>query len=470
MANDIDERLPDAMHSQDPAPRSYAPGVRLLRRRLIGLDLQATINPADVETWLLGAASKTASAHALVDGFASRLAQAALGVARLSLNVGTLHPQAYGYAWVWNTLDGICDEIQIGEETLFSEEFQENPIYRVVEFGEVVRVTLLPEIAESQSPLMEELAAAGFSEYVAMPLSASGEKYNSVTLATQQVGGFRQAQCETLIRLLDIFALHVDRHIVRRIAQNISHTYLGREAGERVVSGTIKRGSGLSIRAIVWSSDMRGFSRMSERHDNRTVADVLNSYFSVLAEAVIRHGGDVLKFVGDGMLAVFPIADFDSPNMAAQSAAAAAQEAVHDLQALNREMAQTADWGPLRTGIGLHLGDVFFGNIGATMRLDFTVIGEAVNIASRVEGLCKPLKRDVLMSAQVAALLGEDAQPLGAQTLKGMQKAEQVFALQLRCPHNQGQNHLANIEAVFALCLDATHLRFNLMVIRIVSL
>ena len=429
MANHIDGRLPEALHSEDPAPRSYAPGVRLLQRRTFDLDLQTAISPADVECWLLGAASKTASAHALTDGFACRLAKAGLGVARLSLNVGTLHPQVYGYAWNWSVLDGLCDEIQIGEETLFSDEYRDNPIFRVIEFGEVLRVTLVPEEADARSPLMEELAAAGFSEYIAIPLSASGEKHNAITLATQQAGGFSQAQYDTLMRLLDIFALHVERHIVSRIAENISHTYLGREAGERVVSGTIKRGSGLPIHAIVWSSDMRDFSSLSERQDSRAVADVLNSYFSVLAEAVIRHGGDVLKFVGDGMLAVFPLADFTSPKLAAQAAAAAAREAVQDLDGLNREMAQTADWWPLQTGIGLHLGEVFFGNIGAAKRLDFTVIGEAVNIASRVEGLCKPLKRDVLMSAPVASLLGEGAESMGAQNLKGMQKAEQLFAL-----------------------------------------
>jgi adenylate cyclase len=429
MAKESDERFPQALHGLNPAPRRYAPGVRLLQRRTFDLDLQSTTSPTDVERWLLGAASKAASAHALIDGFARRLAQAGLGVARLSLNVGTLHPQAYGYAWNWNTTDGICDEIQIDEETLFSDEFRNNPIFRVVEFGETVRVTLPPEITDERSPLMEELAAAGFSEYIAIPLSASGEKHNAVTLATQQAGGFSQPQCDTLVRLLDIFALHVERHIVRRIAENIAHTYLGREAGERVISGSIKRGSGLSIRAIVWSSDMRDFSSLSEGHDNRTVADVLDSYFSVLAEAVIRHGGDVLKFVGDGMLAVFSLADFDSPNLAAEAATAAAREAVQNLEMLNREMAQTADWRPLQTGIGLHLGEVFFGNVGATRRLDFTVIGEAVNIASRVEGLCKPLKRDVLMSAPVAALLGDGVESLGAKTIKGMQKAEQLFAL-----------------------------------------
>ena len=429
MANDFDKRLPEALHSLDPAPRVYAPGVRLLQRRLVDLDGQVTINPEDVEGWLLGTASKAASAHALTEGFANRLAQAGLGVGRLSLNIGTLHPQAYGYAWNWNTVDGICDEIQIGEETLLSDEYRENPIFRVIELGEVVRVPLLPESVDARSPLMEELAATGFSEYVAMPLSASGEKYNAVTLATQQAGGFSQAQWETLKRLLEIFALHVERHVAARIAQNISYTYLGREAGERVVQGSIKRGSGVSIRAIVWSSDMRDFSSLSELHDSWTVADVLNSYFSVLAEAVLRHGGDVLKFVGDGMLAVFPISDFESPRLAAQAASAAAREAVQDLDALNHEMAQTRDWRPLRTGIGLHLGEVFFGNIGATKRLDFTVIGEAVNTASRIEGFCKPLKRNVLMSEPVASLLGEDAESLGSEILKGMQKAQQLFAL-----------------------------------------
>ena len=116
------------------------------------------------------------------------------------------YTEEYPYA-----LDGICDEIQVDEETLLSNEFRENPIFRVVEFGESLSVRLRPEMSHTQSPLMKELAADGFSEYIAMPLSASGEKYNSVTLATQQAGGFRQTQRETLTRLLDIFALHSSR-------------------------------------------------------------------------------------------------------------------------------------------------------------------------------------------------------------------------------------------------------------------
>lgn len=429
MANEFDERLAKRVKEKAQAPRQYAPGVSLLNRRTFELDPHSKIGAGEIKRWLLTAASKTTSAHVLTESFACQLAQAGLGVDRLVLNVGTFHPQANGYAWAWNILDGICDEIQIGEETLFSDAFRNNPIYRVITFGENVRVNLLEEDSESLSPLMAELAVAGFSDYIAIPLSTSGERRNAVTLATRRAGGFTQAQLDTLMQLLEIFALHVERHVMRRIAKNISYTYLGREAGERVVTGTIKRGSGLSISAIVWSSDMRNFSKLSEHYDNQTMVDVLNRYFSVLAEAVIRHGGDVLKFMGDGMLAVFPLADFASPKAAAQAAADAAQDVVHDLEALNREKANTIDWKPLKTGIGLHLGDVFFGNIGSTSRLDFTVVGEAVNLASRIEGYCRILEREVLMSASVATLLGEGVVSLGEQRLKGLQNPEELFAL-----------------------------------------
>ncbi len=429
MASDSNDHTPEQWHSEDPAPRQYAPGVRLVGRRRFELDPSRSISDTDVENWLLGDASKTTSALALVERFASQLVQCGLEVHRLTLSVGTLHPQVLGYAWSWSTQDGICDEIQVGEETLHSDEYRKNPMFRVIEHGEVVRIKLPAETSNARSVLMDELAKAGFSEYVALPLSARGEKYNAVTLATRRAGGFDPEQWGTLQRLLDIFALHVERHVVDRIAQNISLTYLGREAGERVVKGTIQRGSGLPIRAVVWSSDMRDFSGLSEQADNQKVADLLNSYFSVLADSVLRHGGDVLKFIGDGMLAVFPLADFESPELAAKAAANAAADAVKELGALNDRMRQAADWKPLRTGIGLHLGEVFFGNIGATKRLDFTVIGEAVNIASRVEGLCKPLEQTVLMSTPVAELIGEGIEALGMHTLKGMQKPEQLFAL-----------------------------------------
>ena len=174
---------------------------------------------------------------------------------------------------------------------------------------------------------------------------------------------------------------------------------------------------------------MRDFSSLTEEMGSEAVAGMLNNYFGILAESVMRHGGDVLKFIGDGMLAVFPLSEFESAEDAAEAAAGAAQEAVEALQALNQDKAEINTWKPLRTGIGLHVGEVFFGNIGASRRLDFTVIGEAVNIASRIEGLCKPLKRNVLLSSSVASLLMGGVEALGPQELKGMRRAEQIYTL-----------------------------------------
>ncbi|WP_170386467.1 adenylate/guanylate cyclase domain-containing protein [Ruegeria atlantica] len=413
----------------DPAPRTYASGVILLRRSRFDLNLNQQCTPKDVRDWLLNTAVLTKDTIDLTKEFAERLVQAGLGVGRLSLNVGTLHPQAFGYAWNWSTTDGFCDEIQIGEDALYSDGYRKNPLFNVMEYGRTVRVPLENDEGEAASPLMKSLGKEGFSEYVALPMSASCGRFNAITLATRQQGGFEREQLESLTLLIKLFGLHVDRHVAERITKNISHTYLGWEAGERVSSGTIRRGTGVPIRAVVWSSDMRGFSTLSEDMDNQSVASVLDHYFSAMADAVNRHGGDVLKFIGDGMLAVFPIASFETPQSAAQAAVEAARQAQSELYLLNERMRSETAWTPLHAGIGLHLGEVFFGNIGAAQRLDFTVIGEAVNLASRIEGCCKHLKRDLLFSSEVACLLDDEVESLGTRCLKGFNKTEQLFSL-----------------------------------------
>lgn len=413
----------------DPAPRTYASGVSLLRRSRFDLNMKQQNTPEDVRDWLLNAAVLIKDTIDLTKEFAERLVQAGLGVSRLSLNVGTLHPQAFGYAWNWSTTDGFCDEIQIGAEALYSDGYRKNPLFNVMEYGRTVRVALDNDDSEAASPLMKSLGKEGFSEYVAFAMSASCGRFNAITLATRQRGGFETKQLENLVLLIKLFGLHVDRHVAERITKNISHTYLGWEAGERVASGTIKRGTGVPIKAVVWSSDMRGFSTLSENMDNQSVATVLDHYFSAMADAVNRHGGDVLKFIGDGMLAVFPIASFETPQSAAQAAVEAARQAQSELHLLNLRMRSEKTWTPLHAGIGLHLGEIFFGNIGAAQRLDFTVIGEAVNVASRIEGCCKILNRNLLFSSGVARLLHDEVESLGRRCLKGMSKPEQLFSI-----------------------------------------
>ncbi|NBN78564.1 hypothetical protein GWI72_09820 [Microvirga tunisiensis] len=218
------------------------------------------------------------------------------------------------------------------------------------------------------------------------------------------------------------------------------------DAGKAVLDGVIKRGTGSRIEAVIWVSDLRGFTDLSDRLAPDDMLLILNAYFSALVEAITRHGGDVLKFVGDGLLAVFPLErTYDQANAACAALAAAldAEIAVAGLGVSPpAELSGIDGWAPLQSGIGLHVGDVFFGNVGAANRLDFTVIGSAVNTASRVEGLTKPLARPILMTAPVAEAVavatGTTArttaratgavESLGRHSLRGLPEPMDLFA------------------------------------------
>jgi adenylate cyclase len=417
----------------DPAPRSYAPSVSLLRRADRGpsaAPAQTTI--ADIEAWLLSDAMGADDLLALFEELAWRLVAAGVPLARTSLHVGTLHPQVFGFAWNWERADGLCDEVKVAEATLKTDAYRRNPLFRVVEYGEVFRAdTSDPEIV-SRYPLMAELARRGITEYVVMPLRAGGAYHNAASVATKQAGGFSDADRANISHILKLFALHVERHIVLRIAANVLDTYLGAAAGGQVLAGSIKRGAGEPIRAIIWASDLRGFTDLSDRLAGSDIVALINAYFERLAGAVMAESGEVLKFIGDGLLAVFPYASFKSEQAAARASLAAAQGALGAVDALNEApppgLARIDGWRPLRTGIALHEGEVFFGNVGAPERLDFTVIGTAVNTASRVETLTKSLGRSILITEPVARRLDCPLEALGEHALRGLAAPLAIFS------------------------------------------
>lgn len=279
---------------------------------------------------------------------------------------------------------------------------------------------------------MAELAAQGMTEYLAVPMRASRRYHNAATAATKQVHGFSDAERADLDRLTRLFALHVERHIAQRIARNLVETYLGADAGARVLGGAIARGAGEPIDAIIWASDLRGFTDLADRLEGAATIALLNAYFERLANAVMEHRGEVLKFIGDGLLAVFPYAAFADRREAAEAALAAAEQAMAAIGALNDapppEVAAIDGWRPLRTGIALHAGELFFGNVGAPARLDFTVIGRAVNTAARVEALTKTLGRAILVTGPVAALIARPLDHLGDHALRGLAAPVSIFS------------------------------------------
>ncbi len=417
----------------DPAPRSYPKFVHLRRRS----DRGDAISPvpmtmAKIEQWLLADAVNEDDLLLLFEGFVWRLVAAGLPLDRASLHVGTLHPQLIGFAWNWNRQDGLCDEVKIDDASRQTDSYKLSPMYRVIGHGELVRENVRDPGAAERFPLMAELANQGIVDYVAMPLRAGGSYHNAATLATKQEGGFSDGQFAELCRLFSLLALHVERHIAQLLAGNVLNTYLGDAAASRVLAGSIKRGSGTLIDAVIWASDMRGFTDLADRLDGNEMIALLNVYFERLAGAVLAHGGEVLKFMGDGLLAVFPFAAFETEDEAAKASLRASEAACGAVAALNSdapaELREIDGWKPLRTGIALHEGPVFFGNVGAPERLDFTVIGKDVNAASRVEALSKTLERPILITGPVAKRLDRPLDFLGEHRLRGLAEPIAIYS------------------------------------------
>ena len=414
----------------DPHPRTYPSFVSLLRRGRFDRGTIGPMTQADVEAWLLSEAGEHSDLLELFQQFVWRAVASGLPLHRASVHVGTLHPEFFGYAWNWEHDDGYCDEVRVDEASLQTDAYRRNPLFRVIEYGELFRGRIEVD-GTGESPLLKDLAKRGITDYAAIPLRAVGHHHNAATMATRQAGGFSDQQFDEIERHLRFLALHVQRHIALRIAENTLTTYLGQAAGGQVLQGSIKRGSGAPIDAVIWASDLRGFTHLADRLDDRDMIAVLNAYFEKLAGAVLDHRGEVLKFIGDGLLAVFPFADFESRQAAAKAGLAAAEAAVTGLERLNADqdaLSTIAGWRPLRTGIALHLGQVFFGNVGAPRRLDFTVIGRAVNAASRVEGLSKVLDRPVLITKDVADLLDGPLDDLGRHDLRGFAESVSIHA------------------------------------------
>ena len=349
-------------------------------------------------------------------------------ISRATVHVGTLHPQLSGYSWNFELLDGCVDEIVVDRQASATKSFTLNPLYRVFNHGETVRVAPQDPEDAKRFPLMAELAEQGVTDYIARPLGGGSDYNNGGTIATKQPGGFSDAQYEALTDIFDLFALFIERHIAQQISANVLDTYLGASAGAEVLSDAIQRGAGRRIEAVIWVSDLRGFTDRSERMSEEEVSQMLNLYFGALAGAVMDHGGEVLKFIGDGLLAVFPVAD-DAPG-AAVRALESAEASVTAVGKLNDDRPDDLPKAalPLNTGIALHLGEVFFGNVGSPSRLDFTVIGRAVNEASRVETLTKEVGRPLLITAPIAKLLDREMEAKGAYLQKGVETPVEVFA------------------------------------------
>lgn len=417
-------------NTSDPASADYPPDMQLVRR--IPVSDPATTK-GSAEEWLMSGDAGRAGLAELLDGLMSRLVAAGMPFERATFHLGTLHPQVLGFTAVWNPQRGTCNELRVNVHIRETSDFLRSPLKPVIDERKPVRLDPRDAKTAEQFPMMKSLAAEGFTDYWAFSIPHARSFHCAMTVATRAPAGFSEKCLTAIRRLIPALSLNLDVVALGRIAENVLTAYIGERSGARVLAGEIKRGSGEMIDAIVWVSDMRGYSALSDRLPGPDMVRLLNAYFERLVEAVQRNGGEVLKFIGDGMLAVFPIGAAVPAKAAAAAALAAAKAGLASIDALNGKDGDAlgigAPWRPLRTGIALHRGSVFYGNIGSADRLDFTVTGPAVNLAARVEPLCKTTGHPLLLTQAVADLLDTPLQSLGSFEVRGAPQPVPVYAL-----------------------------------------
>jgi adenylate cyclase len=355
-----------------------------------------------------------------------RLQRAGIPVKRASLHLLIHHPQWLGARIMW--ADGMreAELARFDYDVRERSEYIGSPANEIQDGATEVRENLERDpLLGRKHAVYDEMRAKGLTDYVAWPLYHTLGKRHIVTFATDRPGGFDDAHIAALLRLLPVLALVSEIRMKNRLARTLLETYVGPHAGELILAGATRRGSGTTVRAAILICDLRDFTRISDNWPRDDVIDLLNDYFDAMSEPIVRHGGEILKFIGDGLLAIFPL----SQPSACANLLHAVTEARQAMVALN-EKSRDNGREPLNYGIGAHVGDVMYGNIGSHTRLDFTVIGPAVNMASRLETLTKQLGRRVLLSRAFADFVRNDfdLERVGEFPVRGFSDPVELFA------------------------------------------
>ena len=415
----------------DPPGRELAPSLREHIRVLEVVTRPAEERPAhdtidNIAEWLVGPVPKIEEGTASFDEFAWRLLAAGIPLLRVTVHIGTIHPQFLGTTIVWWRDTGETVQVMIGHEIGDAIPYEENPVRRVCEGGETLRRHLdLPDEDLDFSVLIE-LRDRGGTDYIALPISGMHRVDYMVTYVTDRAGGFTNEELDDLARVAQRLAILLDRHSQWWVTHNLLSAYLGARTGPRVLAGQIRRGAGIELTAVLWSSDLRGFTERSDRLPSEQMIAILNALFEAQASAIRDHDGEILKFIGDGLLAIFPI---DEPSLIAEVARNAVTAARAALGAVGKlgDHPTMAGEPPLEIVIALHIGTVNYGNIGAADRLDFTVIGPAVNLVSRIEAVAKSLDQPIVVSGELAQILGGGVVSLGLHQLRGLAIPRELF-------------------------------------------
>jgi len=375
-----------------------------------------------IRDWLLNEAGPNGDPGAAFDGFCERLLDSGIPLDRASLSVEILHSENSGIGWYWQP--GDASEARIFPYGPVSAEMYENsPLFEVNATGEWLELWL-PDTPDERFGIVPDLKRDGYVHYICAPMPFTGTNANSVAFATRNAAGFSPTDIAILHSVMPAMRLTAEVIALNNRISTVLKTYVGEEPQKHILAGDIHRGEVMRIRSAILFVDMRKFTSHSMTMNAGEVAEFLNRFYDCVVPGVENNGGEVLKFIGDGVLAIFR-ADDDGETAACRNALAASRAI---LDAVNRERQQPH--GPrFDIKIALHFGDVAYGNVGSGQRLDFTVIGRGVNIASRISDLCGRLQRRLLVSGAFCEQLSDeiDFTPAGTWDLPGVAEKQDVY-------------------------------------------
>jgi adenylate cyclase len=387
-----------------------------------------------------------AAAATLLDGLCQRLVIAGVPLWRGFAGMRTMHPQWGGYSYIWRRDLNAIQPAQFERGDQYEQDLQSSPFSNLIRQSIAngggppwlyLRRHLAGPEAQLDFPILKELAASGATDYFA-ELFRFGEDGDpsrgsavGFSFVTDRTAGFHDDDLTLFHAVLPAASLAMMADASHAIASGILQAYLGSDAGQRVHSGAIIRGSVESIHAVIWYADIRGFTAIADTIPGLEVIELLDEVFETLTGLLRASGGQVLKFLGDGMLATFQCVPATRRKVCRQAldAAREAMQAIDKLNATRRRAGKPV----AEVDLALHFGEVLYGNVGAIDRLDFTVIGPAVNEAARMEALCQPLGCKVLVSAELTAAVGDDPHlySLGSHMLRGVRDGRELYGLDL---------------------------------------
>jgi len=379
--------------------------------------------------WVLREAGYCSTREQLVRALGNKFVESGIAVFRLNITIWSLHPQIAGVNYIWTRDD---DEVKIsepGHEVFDNPDFIKSPVNLVTQGLGGVRQPLNVDEAEFEFPIMEKLKSEGATDYVAMPLRFSDGQFHSMTMACDHPKGFTTENLGLVFECSGTISRYFEVLTQRRNSTVLLDTYLGKRTGRKVLNGDIRRGQGEDIRAIILFSDLRNSTLLAQEMARSDYLLLLNTYFETVLGPVGENGGEVLKFIGDAVLAIFPVTN-DHNNVLDQAMAAlkAAREAVENIKKPANEVGPKLDFG-----ISLHVGEVTYGNVGGRDRLDFTVIGPAVNLASRLESFCKKSGNRIILSSDFNKVIsvGADSTPItrliGSHKFEGIAEKQELY-------------------------------------------